>query len=315
MKLHEDINYENKEIRRFIVTRLINIFEKLPQRIQDKHKDFYKYHNFIFKSMTDKGWITCPIHGDFLLEMDGHVRGVGCRKCANERRGKLKRKSTEQFILEARIAHGDKYDYSLVVYIDSRTEVIIICPIHGEFKQRPDSHTSGYGCGKCGFKSMSLKNTYSREEFIDKSNMRHNFKYDYSKSIYINSDEEVYIICPTHGGFWQEAKSHMFGKGCSDCADYSFKTKSPAILYYICIDESCYKIGITGRTIKERYSRKGQMKKIRIIKEWKYEIGQDARDMEKFIVDNFKESLVEINPIEDTKSQEIFTYDILELDN
>lgn len=47
-----------------------------------------------------------------------------------------KRKTTEQFIEEARAIHGDKYDYSKVEYVNSRTKVCIICPIHGEFFKR-----------------------------------------------------------------------------------------------------------------------------------------------------------------------------------
>ena len=44
-----------------------------------------------------------------------------------------RRKSLEQFIEDARKVHGDKYDYSKVQYIDNRTKVCIVCPIHGEF--------------------------------------------------------------------------------------------------------------------------------------------------------------------------------------
>ena len=59
------------------------------------------------------------------------------------------RKTTEQFIEEARQVHGDKYDYSKVEYVNSATKVCIICPIHGEFWQRPNDHIRGIGCRKC----------------------------------------------------------------------------------------------------------------------------------------------------------------------
>lgn len=44
-----------------------------------------------------------------------------------------KRKTTEQFVAEAKAIHGDKYDYSKTKYINSRDKVEIICPIHGSF--------------------------------------------------------------------------------------------------------------------------------------------------------------------------------------
>ena len=42
-------------------------------------------------------------------------------------------KTSEQFIEDSRKVHGEKYDYSKVEYINDKTKVCIICPIHGEF--------------------------------------------------------------------------------------------------------------------------------------------------------------------------------------
>lgn len=39
------------------------------------------------------------------------------------------------------------------------------------------------------------------EEFIKKSNIAHNFKYNYDKSIYINKQTKVIVTCPEHGDF------------------------------------------------------------------------------------------------------------------
>lgn len=61
----------------------------------------------------------------------------------------LKRKTTERFIAEAKTSHGDKYDYSLVEYASNKKKVCIICPIHGEFWQRPCDHLKGHGCRSC----------------------------------------------------------------------------------------------------------------------------------------------------------------------
>ena len=48
----------------------------------------------------------------------------------------------KQFIEKAKKIHGDKYNYSSVKYINNKTKVNIICPIHGEFEQTPDKHTN-----------------------------------------------------------------------------------------------------------------------------------------------------------------------------
>ena len=46
-----------------------------------------------------------------------------------------------------------RYDYSKVNYVNNRTDVIIICPIHGEFLQTPSDHFQGCGCSLCNKKS------------------------------------------------------------------------------------------------------------------------------------------------------------------
>ena len=62
-----------------------------------------------------------------------------------------KGKTTEEFIKEARIVHGDKYDYSNVKYINCKTKVDIICPMHGCFCQTPEAHLrQKQGCPICG---------------------------------------------------------------------------------------------------------------------------------------------------------------------
>ena len=50
------------------------------------------------------------------------------------------------FIEKANLVHNNKYDYSLVNYINNKTKVKIICKIHGAFEQIPDSHLRGRGC-------------------------------------------------------------------------------------------------------------------------------------------------------------------------
>lgn len=44
---------------------------------------------------------------------------------------------------------ADNYDYSKSEYINAKTNVCIICPIHGEFWQSPHYHLKGCGCPHC----------------------------------------------------------------------------------------------------------------------------------------------------------------------
>lgn len=127
------------------------------------------------------------------------------------------RKTTEEFIKESNIIHNRKYDYSKVNYINAYTKVCIICPIHGEFWQEPHSHLKGCGCIACGKNKVSLKKTKTTEEFINKSKIIHNNKYEYSEVQYVNVFQKVKIICPIHGEFWQTPNIHLRGCGCEKC--------------------------------------------------------------------------------------------------
>ena len=94
------------------------------------HGDKYDYSKVDYVDCFTEVTIICPVHGEFQQSPHIHLQGAGCKKCSNYNN----RYTTETFIEAAREIHGDKYDYSKVEYINSTTEVTIICPIHGEFK-------------------------------------------------------------------------------------------------------------------------------------------------------------------------------------
>jgi very-short-patch-repair endonuclease len=56
---------------------------------------------------------------------------------------------TNNFIKRAMVVHGDKYDYSNIIYVNGRIRVIIGCKKHGNFNQIPLNHLNGAGCPAC----------------------------------------------------------------------------------------------------------------------------------------------------------------------
>ena len=84
-----------------------------------------------------------------------------------------KKLTEEEVISRFRDVHGDKYDYSKVVYVDMNSKVTIICPEHGEFEQTPAKHINRkHGCPKC--KGTKLRNHFSSttEEFVRKADFQ-----------------------------------------------------------------------------------------------------------------------------------------------
>ena len=126
--------------------------------------------------------------------------------------------SIKEFIEKANKVHNNKYDYSNIRYRNTDKKVQIICPIHGNFWQTPHAHLGGSGCPECSYNITKSKNSFTKEEWIEKANKVHNNFYDYSKVDYKGSHQKVVIICPKHGEFQQEANDHLRGCGCPKCS-------------------------------------------------------------------------------------------------
>ena len=109
------------------------------------HNDKYDYSKVEYKNNRTKVCIVCPKHGEFWQNPDGHIlRKNGCPHCS----GNAKR-TIESFISDATIVHQSKYSYDKSIYNGIHTPLIINCPIHGEFWQRPNDHLRGQGCPHC----------------------------------------------------------------------------------------------------------------------------------------------------------------------
>ena len=217
--------------------------DKFIKRAKEKYNNKYDYSKVVFKNMNTKVCIICPEHGEFWQTPYSHLKGkIGCKKCVDiwDSRGRV---TTKDIIEHFKSIHGDKYDYSKVKYINARTNVTIVCPIHGEFDILPYNFINR-GCSKCNkennkkeklerIKKEKEIKTYIKKveqekrkedirvskekEFIKKSIITHGIKYDYSKVNYVNNSTKVCIICPIHGEFWQLPHNHLNGKGCKPC--------------------------------------------------------------------------------------------------
>ena len=125
--------------------------------------------------------------------------------------------NTQTFIEKAISIHGNKYDYSVTVYVRVDTNVQIICPEHGVFLQTPNNHIHAKrGCPKC-----SITRKLTTAEFIQRANLVHDRYYDYSLAEYTGIGNKIRIICPKHGEFLQVAGMHINGSICPKCMGIS----------------------------------------------------------------------------------------------
>lgn len=128
-----------------------------------------------------------------------------------------RKKTTEDFIFESKLKNGEKYDYSMVNYINNHTKIKLGCPVHGFFEVRPNDHLSkNVGCNKCNNAGIS-KSKNIGNEIVEKFNKIHHFKYSYELVKYNGSENKINIVCPIHGIFEQTPHHHLSGRGCQKC--------------------------------------------------------------------------------------------------
>ncbi len=138
--------------------------EEFVARSTALHNGFYSYDNAKIKLTNVHLAVTCPLHGDFQITPNNHMRGKGCPVCGEAKRGHRKdpaaacrvgadnmiAKHALKFVEQAREVHGEAYDYSKVSYAGRKAKITIICPEHGPFEQTPGHHLSReHGCPGC----------------------------------------------------------------------------------------------------------------------------------------------------------------------
>jgi very-short-patch-repair endonuclease len=189
------------------------IKEEFIERSNIIHDNNYDYSLVEYENVMKKVFIICKKHGRFEQTPLNHLNGHRCKKCSREIVTIGQRKNTE-FIEKSNIKYNNKYDYSLVEFVNRTTKVKIICPSHGEFLSTPTNHLNGNGCTECTKYELRKNN---KLKFIEKSNFKHNNKYDYSLVEYISDKLKVKIICTSHGYFEQQPNTHLNGVGCPSC--------------------------------------------------------------------------------------------------
>lgn len=188
--------------------------EQFIEKSKMKHGDRYDYCKTNYISARSPVNIICQEHGVFTQNANDHMNGYGCPHC-----GGTVKLTSGTVVEKFKAVHGDKYDYSGVVYKNAKSKVSIICRQHGEFKQIAHSHMNGHGCPECRHEKMRELYTWDNEKFSQMAKAVHGEKYDYSKTLYLSSMRKVEIICHQHGSFFQRPDMHINQmQGCPSCA-------------------------------------------------------------------------------------------------
>lgn len=265
----------------------IKVFHTLANKFLETHGNKYDYSKVVYYSTKTPVTITCPEHGEFEQAPYRHLQGRGCTKCGLNRLSLYKTDSLESFKTKANLQHGYKYTYISLFMENKKSIITYECSKHGIIHQKAASHLQGCGCKQCGIEARAILRTKTKEQVIIEFNRVHKDKYDYSNIEYNGVKQHIDILCYTHGTFQQTPDNHLSGCGCPGCATTGFDTSKPAILYYLSINNGqAYKIGITNRTVKHRYTNI-DLNKISILHQIHYIDGNKAYLEERRIMNKY----------------------------
>ncbi len=217
--------------------------------------------------------------------------------------------TNDSFKQEMITLYGNQFDYTFMGYQRMLSPIWLICNTCKElFTKTANEHKAKGKCPICsGYKN-------SKERIIQKFMLVHGNQYDYSNIEFTRRDQSVDILCNNCKiVFTQIVGDHLSGSGCPDCVGYGFKLNEPAILYYLRDNiTGWYKIGITNRTLSERFGK--QLKRFTIISIEKYDRGKEALSREQEVLKKFKNQRRTIENFGSGKT-EFFEGDVLKLDN
>lgn len=201
--------------------------ETVLKRFRDKWPDWkerYDYSTVVYANSQSPVEIHCIRHNKTFKQnaCDHWLGKQGCKECKNDNKRVLYASNNKDFVKKSIEIHGSKYNYDKVSYVNARTNVIITCPLHGDFDQTPDVHHRGSGCNKCGDERGASKNALPFYDFQKRGKLVHLSKFEYDAGSYFSSSRKTKITCPLHGEFFQLPSSHIRGAGCKYCAVEAF---------------------------------------------------------------------------------------------
>jgi len=197
-----------------------------------------------------------------------------------------KKLTQEGFEIKGSKKYNNFYDYSLSLYVDAKTKLKIICPVHGMFEQTPNSHFSMGGCKKCGTSRTVNKLAGDTASFCKAAEDLNGVAYNYSDVVYERAMCKVRISCNTcQTTFNQTPNAHLGGAGCPCCAKTGYNSGKEGHLYVLASD-SIVKVGITNRKPKDRAKSisKSSGEDFAVVADWLFYNGKEAHEIEQRVL-------------------------------
>ena len=287
--------------------------EQFIEKATQLHNNIYSYEKTNYVNSHTKVTIICKVHGEFSMKPNNHLSGnQGCPICKNANIGDKLRKSQEDFVAQMRAIHGDAFDLSEAIYVNAHTPVIVTHHCGNRYSTTPTTLLKGKTCAKCSVEA--LKQTTANRKIPIKYKLFNLEEYTVLGE-YVTARTPIKIIHNTCGTVFTPTPDNLFNKytTCPKCSFYGFNPEASAILYYLSINNGTfYKIGITNRSVEERFKQQ-DLRNIVILKEWFFKQGKTALEKEQELLTIFKDYRVTSKETISSGYTELFNTDILKL--
>lgn len=226
--------------------------EQYIAKARAKWGDVYDYSESVYLAGLKPITIRCIKHNHFFtVQASNHIStslkslAGGCPLCAQERLAEHRRKQHEEtlrkteqkkktdkpkprltpqerFLKKAKAMYPD-YDFSRVEYKGRETQVVVVCPLHGEFRIRPRTLLKGekgkkpHGCWKCNGMVPPYEQKFGLEEFKRRMHELYGDKYTFMWSDFKDKNSQIRFTCKQHGEQHRSARVLLEGKGCEYC--------------------------------------------------------------------------------------------------
>lgn len=192
--------------------------------VKNLYGDRLTYERFKYLGSATFSTATCVIHGDFKTKPTYLVNGSGCPECGREKvkqHAKSRRLGLSKFIEKARAVHGEAYSYPEQPYVGNKEKLRIVCPVHGEFLQKANSHLNGRGCPECA-NDLKRERNYAIRDGLAETKIAQLVaafpEYDFSNAVYLGNSKKLEVRCPIHGAFYPTPANMLVnGTGCPGC--------------------------------------------------------------------------------------------------
>lgn len=197
--------------------------ELVIEQFKEVHGDEFDYSKVVYVGTNVPVEVYCKKHDyTFFPTPKNHKNGGKCYYCGREAQIEKAKKDSDKFTQEMFELYSDNYDLSSMNYINSKTDIELVCKHHGIFKKKPSDLLSGNACKKCG-KRAKTKST-NKEKFIEEAIKVYGDKDDYTNTVIISSKEKINVTCTKHNCTFEKGiQTYLAGYGCHECSAENYR--------------------------------------------------------------------------------------------